>query len=60
MTKLQDAINTAWNEAEEIHSGLNEMTDEEVIETREALKQRAYNVMWELTAYAEGAMEEEE
>ena len=60
MTKLQDAINTAWNEAEELHSGLEEMTDEEVIETREALKQRAYNVMWALNEYAEGAMEEEE
>ena len=32
MNKFQDAINTAWDEAEEIHSGLNEMTDEEIIE----------------------------
>ena len=44
MSKLQDAIDTAWDEAEEIHSGLEEMTDEEVIETKEALKGIAYNL----------------
>ena len=59
MTKLQDAINTAWDEAEELHSGLEEMTDEEVIETRKALKKRAYNIMWALNEYAEGAWEKE-
>ena len=59
MSKLQEAINTAWDEAEEIHSGLEEMTDEEVIETRTALKGRAYNIMWALNEYAEGAQEEE-
>lgn len=57
MSKLQDAIDTAWNEAEEIHSGLAEMTDEEVIEVREALKDRAYNIMWALNDYAKGAEE---
>ena len=60
MSQLQDAINTAYNEAEKLHSVLEYRTDEEVIETREALKQRAYNVMWALNEYAEGAMEEEE
>ena len=59
MSKLQDAIDTAWDEAEEIHSGLEEMTDEEVIETKEALKGRAYNIMWVLNEYAKGAQEEE-
>ena len=60
MSQLQDAINTAYNEAEKLHSVLEYRTDEEIIDTREDLKQLAYIVMWELTAYAEGAMEEEE
>ena len=59
MSKLQDAIDKAWDEAEEIHSGLEEMTDEEVIETRKALKGRAYNIMWALNEYAKGAEENE-
>ena len=57
MSKLQDVIDKAWDEAEEIHSGLEEMTNEEIIETREALKDRAYNIMWALNEYAEGARE---
>jgi len=59
MSKLQDAIDKAWDEAEEIHSGLEEMTDKEVIETRKALKGRAYNIMWALNEYAKGAEENE-
>ena len=59
MSKLQDAIDKAWDEAEEIHSGLEEMTDKEVIETRKALKGRAYNIMWALNEYAKGAEEDE-
>ena len=59
MSKLQDAIDKAWDEAEEIHSGLNEMTDEEVIECRQALMDRAYNIMWALNEYAKGAEEDE-
>ena len=52
MNKLQDAINTAWDEAEEIHSGLNEMTDEEIIECKDALIERASIIMRELHPYA--------
>ena len=59
MSNLQDAIDKAWDEAEEIHSGLEEMTDKEVIETRKALKGRAYNIMWALNEYAKGAEENE-
>ena len=59
MSKLQDAIDKAWDEAEEIHSGLEEMSDKEVIETRKALKGRAYNIMWALNEYAKGAEENE-
>ena len=59
MSKLQDAIDKAWDEAEEIHSGLEEMTDKEVIETRKALKGRAYNIMWALNEYVKGAEENE-
>ena len=52
MNKFQDAINTAWDEAEEIHSGLNEMTDEEIIECKVALIERASIIMRELHPYA--------
>ena len=60
MTKLQDAINTAYKEAEILHAFLADKSDKSIIDCREDLKLLAYNVMWELTAYAEGAMEEEE
>jgi len=50
--KVLTAINTAWNEAEEIHSGLNEMTDEEIIECKDALIERASIIMKELHPYA--------
>jgi enhancing lycopene biosynthesis protein 2 len=52
MNKLQDAINTAWDEAEEMHSGLNEMTDEEIIECKDTLIERANIIMKELHPYA--------
>ena len=35
--RLQEAINEAWDEAEEIHSGLREMTNEEIIECKDAV-----------------------
>ena len=59
MNKLQDAINTAWNEAEEIHSGLNEMTDEEIIECKDALIERASIIMRELHPYATSENQED-
>ena len=33
-TKKQNAIDVAWNEAEELHSGLNEMTDDEILDCK--------------------------
>jgi len=55
--QLQDSIDTAWNQAEEIHSGLDEMTDEEIIETRNALKNRANKIMCALDSYAKSKEE---
>ena len=55
--KILDAINTAWNEAEEMHSGLNEMTDEEIIECKDALIERASIIMKELHPYATSKIE---
>ena len=49
---LQNSINTAWNEAEEIHSGLNEMTDEEIIDCVPTFIERASTIMSELHRYA--------
>ena len=57
--KVLDAINTAWNEAEEIHSGLHEMTDEEIIECKDALIERASIIMKELHPYATSKVEVE-
>tara|TARA_R110000765_G_C18482954_1_gene552853 strand:+ start:238 stop:423 length:186 start_codon:yes stop_codon:yes gene_type:complete len=59
VSKLQDAIDKAWDEAEEIHSGLEEMTDEEVIETKEALKDRAYNIMCVIDEYVKSTVVQE-
>jgi enhancing lycopene biosynthesis protein 2 len=58
--KVLDAINTAWNEAEEMHSGLNEMTNEEIIECKDALIERANIIMRELYPYATSENEEGE
>ena len=55
--KVLDAINTAWNEAEEMHSGLNEMTNEEIIECKDALIERANIIMRELHPYATSKVE---
>ena len=56
--RLQDSIDTAWNQAEEIHSGLDEMTNEEIIETKNALKDRANKIMCVLDGYAKSKSEE--
>ena len=56
--ELQDSIDMAWNQAEEIHSGLDEMTDEEIIETKKALKDRANKIMCALDDYAKSKSEE--
>ena len=56
--ELQDSIATAWNQAEEIHSGLDEMTNEEILETKNALKDRANKIMSALERYANSKSEE--
>lgn len=38
-----DAVN-AWNEAEELLTSLYELSDVDLIENREALKERAYAI----------------
>ena len=56
--ELQDSIDMAWNQAEEIHSGLDEMTNEEILETKNALKDRANKIMNALDRYANSKSEE--
>ena len=56
--ELQDSIDMAWNQAEEIHSGLDEMTNEEILETKNALKDRANKIMCALDRYANSKSEE--
>lgn len=56
--ELQDSIDMAWNQAEEIHSGLDEMTNEEILETKNALKNRANKIMSALDRYANSKSEE--
>ena len=53
----QEAINEAWNNAEELHSGLREMTNEEIIECKDALIERASRIMVALDEYAESGEE---
>ena len=55
--RLQEAINEAWDEAEEIHSGLREMTDEEIIDCKHALIERASRIMSVLEDYAQSKEE---
>jgi hypothetical protein len=54
---LQEAINEAWDQAEELHSGLREMTDEEIIECKGALIERASRIMSVLEEYAQSESE---
>ena len=49
----QEAINEAWDQAEEIYSGLCEMTNEEIIECKHAFIERASRIMVALHEYAE-------
>lgn len=51
-TEKDNDIDVAWNEAEEIHSGLNEMTDDEIIECKTALIDRTKAIMSRLHPYA--------
>ena len=55
--RLQEAINEAWDEAEEIHSGLREMTDKEIIDCKHALIERASRIMSVLEDYAQSKEE---
>ena len=55
--RLQEAINEAWDEAEEIHSGLREMTDEEIIDCKHGLIERASRIMSVLEDYAQSKEE---
>ena len=55
--ELQEAINEAWDQGEELHSGLREMTNEEIIECKDALIERASRIMVALDEYAESGEE---
>ena len=54
----QEAINEAWDQAEEIYSGLCEMTNEEIIECKHAFIERASRIMVALHEYAESGEED--
>ena len=55
--ELQEAINEAWDQGEELHSGLREMTNEEIIECKDALIERASRIMSVLEDYAQSKEE---
>lgn len=42
---MQDTIKDIWNQAEELACSLRELTDDELIECRDALMQRAKSIM---------------
>ena len=45
MSDKHNSIYLAWNEAEEIHCDLESLTDEELLECREVIKERAKRIM---------------
>jgi|TARA_R100001480_G_scaffold145489_1_gene143674 hypothetical protein len=49
---LEDAINVAWNEAEELDCSFQELDDIDLVECREALHKRAKLIMSALHNYA--------
>lgn len=56
MTKLSIIINkknlvTAYNEAEELHTSLTQLTNEEIIEVKDALIRRTQKIMTALDDY---------
>jgi hypothetical protein len=51
MRPEKDVLFTAWDEAEELVTSLNELNDNEIIECREDLKQRAKLIRDVLSPY---------
>lgn len=49
--KLKLSIVQAWNEAEELRHSLSTLTDNEIVQCREALEERADKIMSVLTEY---------
>lgn len=43
--ELHNDLTVSWNETEEALTSLKELTDEELIENKEAIKQRLENVL---------------
>jgi len=50
-TSLHKKIVTAYNEAEELHTSLTQLTDEEIIEVKDALIKRSQKIMSALNQY---------
>jgi hypothetical protein len=43
--KIIEAVVLSWNEAEELNSSLSNLTDDEIIQCKNALIQRTKNIM---------------
>ena len=50
-TEIKNDLIAAWNEAEELNCSLNSLTDRELIECRDALKERAKYILHWLGKY---------
>jgi len=50
-TTLKKKLVTAYNEAEELHTSLTQLTDEEIIEVKDALIRRTEKIMSALDKY---------
>ena len=49
--ELKQSVVEAWNEAEELHQSLSTLTDNEIVQCRKALKDRAEKIMNLLSDY---------
>ena len=48
---MKNAVIVSWNEAEELHTSLTTLSDEEIIEVKDALIKRTEKIMSELGEY---------
>ena len=49
--EIHNDLIAAWNEAEEAHTSLQELSDEEIIKNKKAIKERLEKVLYWLGKY---------
>ena len=49
--ELKQSVTEAWNEAEELHQSLSTLNNDEIVQCRKALRERAEKIMKLLTDF---------